>query len=173
MTSIIFHGGGAAAHAEPVAAQSAAASAAASKPAAKAAREPKAARLPFDWRGLWLAVVPPILGMALLVAIWAVAPCALLADPSLGGLLVPAADRGALLEQVGLIWLVVGAGGLLFRTVHLFFIRDVRTGLVWMTKILTDPFNDIRLYHRAPLHLMRGQLIDPMPHAAARHPAGD
>jgi hypothetical protein len=36
----------------------------------------------------------------------------------------------------------VGVGGLLFRTVHLFFIRDVQTGLVWMTKILTDPFHD-------------------------------
>jgi len=29
------------------------------------------------------------------------------------------------------------------------------------TKILTDPFHDIKLYHRAPLHLLKGQLIDP------------
>ena len=43
-------------------------------------------------------------------------------------------------------WLALGVGGLLFRTVHLFFIRDVKTGLVWMTKILTDPFHDIKLY---------------------------
>lgn len=42
------------------------------------------------------------------------------------------------------IWLAVGIGGLLFRTVHLFFIRDVDTGLVWMTKIITDPFNDLK-----------------------------
>jgi hypothetical protein len=48
-----------------------------------------------------------------------------------------------------------------FRTVHLFFIRDVQTGLVWMTKILTDPFHDLKLYHKAPLALMRGELIDP------------
>jgi nitrate/nitrite transport system permease protein len=27
-------------------------------------------KLPFDWRGLWLKIVPPILGMALLVGIW-------------------------------------------------------------------------------------------------------
>ena len=26
-----------------------------------------------------------------------------------------------------------------------------RPGLVWMTKILTDPFNDFKLYHKAPL----------------------
>jgi hypothetical protein len=100
-----------------------------------------------------------------LIVVWALAPALLLADPSLFGLLAPAADRGELVEQVGLIWLVVGAGGLLFRTVHLFFIRDVRTGLVWMTKILTDPFHDIKLYWASPWHLMRGQLIDPMHHA--------
>jgi hypothetical protein len=65
------------------------------------------------------------------------------------------------MRQVAKIWLAVGAGGLLFRTVHLFFIRDVETGLVWMTKILTDPFHDVKLYHRAPYYLLRGELIDP------------
>jgi hypothetical protein len=50
---------------------------------------------------------------------------------------------------------------LLFRTVHLFIIRDVQTGLVWFTKIITDPFHDAMLYRRAPLYLMRGELIDP------------
>ena len=29
------------------------------------------------------------------------------------------------------------------------------------TKILTDPFHDIKLYHKAPLALLRGELIDP------------
>jgi hypothetical protein len=96
-----------------------------------------------------------------LMVIWALAPFALLADPSLFGLFVPATTASAQIEQVGLIWLVVGVGGLLFRTVHLFFLHDVRTGLVWMTKILTDPFNDICLYHAAPLKLLQGELIDP------------
>ena len=48
---------------------------------------------------------------------------------------------------------------------QLFFIRDVQTGLVWMTKILTDPFHDLVLYYKAPFYLLRGQLIDPMDHA--------
>jgi hypothetical protein len=30
-----------------------------------------------------------------------------------------------------------------------------------MTKILTDPFSDIRFYYKAPLYLLRGELIDP------------
>ena len=40
--------------------------------------------------------------------------------------------------------------------------EDVQTGLVWLTKIITDPFHDVKLYYRAPLYLLRGELIDPM-----------
>ena len=65
------------------------------------------------------------------------------------------------IRHVGLIWLVIGVGGLIFRTVHLFFIKDVQTGLVWATKILTDPFHDVKLYWKAPFALMRGELVDP------------
>jgi hypothetical protein len=65
---------------------------------------------------------------------------------------------------VGIAWLALGVGGVLLRTVHLFFLFDVRTGLAWATKILTDPFHDIALYWRAPLHLLRGELVDPMHH---------
>ena len=60
-----------------------------------------------------------------------------------------------LVHQVADIWLVVGLGGVLFRTVQLFLIKDVQTGLVWATKILTDPFHDIKLYHMAPIYLLR------------------
>ena len=85
-------------------------------------------------------------------------------DPTMFGLFEPAEYRSALIDQVGMIWLLFGVGGLLFRTVHLFFIRDMQTGLVWTTKILTDPFHDFVLYP-APFYLLRGQLIDPMVHA--------
>ncbi len=61
---------------------------------------------------------------------------------------------------------------LLFRTVHLFFIRDVETGLVWMTKILTDPFHDLMLYRNAPMALMRGELMDPGLHLNPEHTLG-
>jgi hypothetical protein len=96
-----------------------------------------------------------------LLSIWALSPAALLFDPTLLGAFEPAATSADFVAQVGRIWLVIGASGLVFRTVHLFFIRDVQTGLVWMTKILTDPFHDLKLYHRAPFALMRGELIDP------------
>ncbi|MEJ0100465.1 MAG: hypothetical protein WDO12_12330 [Pseudomonadota bacterium] len=96
-----------------------------------------------------------------LMTIWALAPVALLIDSTLGGLLPQATSAGTFLHNLGMVWFVVGVGGLLFRTIHLCFIRDAQTGLVWMTKILTDPFNDARIYCKAPLYLARGELIDP------------
>ena len=83
-----------------------------------------------------------------LMAIWALSPLVLFFDPTLFGLFTPWASAADFMRQVAKIWLVIGGGGLLFRTVHLFFIRDVETGLVWMTKILTDPFHDLMLYTR-------------------------
>ena len=97
-----------------------------------------------------------------LLAIWALSPLALCFDPTLFGLFAPHGDAAGFVRKMSLLWLALGCGGLLFRTVQLFFVRDVQTGMVWMTKILTDPFHDIKLYHRAPLCLLRGQLIDPM-----------
>ena len=96
-----------------------------------------------------------------LMAIWALSPVVLYFDPTLFGLFTPWASPADFMRQVAKIWLAIGIGGLLFRTVHLFFIRDVETGLVWMTKILTDPFHDLKLYHKAPLFLLKGELIDP------------
>jgi hypothetical protein len=96
-----------------------------------------------------------------LLTIWALSPLVLYLDPTLFGLFAPAAGKADFVRHVAAIWLVLGIGGVLFRTVQLFFVKDVRTGLVWATKILTDPFHDIKLYHKAPLALLRGELIDP------------
>jgi len=96
-----------------------------------------------------------------LLAIWVLSPLPLAFDPTFFGIFTPAAGTMELVHQVADIWLVVGLGGVLFRTVQLFLIKDVQTGLVWATKILTDPFHDIKLYHKAPLALLRGELIDP------------
>jgi hypothetical protein len=96
-----------------------------------------------------------------LMTIWALSPLPLFFDSTYLGIFAPAAGVSDFIHHVAIIWLVIGAGGLIFRTVQLFFIKDVQTGLVWATKILTDPFHDIKLYHKAPLALMRGELIDP------------
>ena len=99
-----------------------------------------------------------------LIAIWAFCPVLLLINPSFLGLVTPHATWQEFVHNVGLIWFGLGVIGLCFRVIHLFFIKDVMSGLVWATKIITDPFHDIALYYKAPLALMRGQLILP-PHA--------
>ncbi len=88
-----------------------------------------------------------------LMTVWALSPLIFVIDPTLGGLCQPATTKMEFARHVGNLWLLIGVGGLLFRTIQLFFVRDMQTGLVWATKIITDPFNDIKLYHRsiAPL----------------------
>jgi hypothetical protein len=98
----------------------------------------------------------------ILHAIWALSPALLWLDPTVFGLFAPPTGAAEFVRRVGEIWLIVGIGALLFRTVHLFFLKDVQTGLVWLTKIITDPFNDVKTYWKSPLYLMRGELIDPM-----------
>jgi hypothetical protein len=98
----------------------------------------------------------------ILHVIWALSPAILLLDPTAFGLLPKHASHEGFIRKVGEIWLFVGVGALLFRTLHLFYLRDVQTGLVWLIKILTDPFNDAKLYFKSPFYLLRGQLLDPM-----------
>jgi hypothetical protein len=95
-----------------------------------------------------------------LMAVWAASPLLFLVDPSLFGLVRPHGSLGELVRHVGLLWFWVGVGGLVFRVLQLFVIADVRTGLVWAAKIVTDPFHDLMLYRKAPLALLHGELID-------------
>ena len=98
-----------------------------------------------------------------LLSIWALSTIVLYFEPTLFGLFAPS-GRAGFVHNLGVVWLTVGAGGLLFRTFHLFYLKDVQTGLVWLTKILTDPFHDLKLYYKSPFCLLRGELIDPMLH---------
>jgi hypothetical protein len=97
---------------------------------------------------------------AVLLTIWALSPLPLYFDPTLLGIFQPHTGTAEYVRHLAMIWLFIGIAGVLFRTVQLFLIKDVQTGLVWMTKILTDPFHDIKLYWAAPIHLTRGELTD-------------
>ena len=99
-----------------------------------------------------------------LLAIWVLMPLVLWLEPSLFGLIVPANGLMEFLNDVGLSWLALGVAGLLFRVLQLWVQKDLMTGLVWALKIVTDPFHDIMLYYKAPLALLRGEMIDPMEH---------
>ncbi|MFW2830755.1 hypothetical protein [Sphingomonas sp. ID0503] len=96
----------------------------------------------------------------ILMSIWASCPVLLLISPTLFGAFDPLDGAMGFLRHLGIMWLVVGVGGIIFRAVHLFFLYDVQTGLVWATKIVTDPFNDFKLYHKSPIRLIKGERID-------------
>jgi hypothetical protein len=98
-----------------------------------------------------------------LMGAWALSPLVLWGSPSLFGLIEPSPGLGGFVHDVGLLWLALAVAGIVLRVLQLALTRDLRTGLVWVTKILTDPFYDIRLYWKSPLYLLRGQLIDPEP----------
>lgn len=101
----------------------------------------------------------------ILLSLWAASPVVLWFVPSFFGVFTPHQDLNGFIEHLSRLWIVLGVGAVLFRTVHLFFLQDVKTGVVWMTKIITDPFHDIKLYHRAPLQVLRGEMYDPQgPH---------
>jgi hypothetical protein len=103
-----------------------------------------------------------------LMTVWVLIPLVLWLAPGLFGLIEPAATFSGFVHDVGIAWLALGVTGLLIRVAQLWVQQSLMTGLVWMSKILTDPFHDILLYHKAPLHLLRGELIDPMPHVQHR-----
>jgi hypothetical protein len=95
-----------------------------------------------------------------LMGIWAASPIVLYLNPTLFGIFPAHHNTTEYVQHVGQLWLFLAAAGLIFRTVQLFIIKDIQTGLVWITKILTDPFHDIKLYYMAPLCLLRGEFFD-------------
>lgn len=99
-----------------------------------------------------------------LLGIWGLSPLALYFEPAMFGIFEGHANQEEFMTNLAILWLLLAIAALTFRTVHLFFIANIQTGLVWATKILTDPFNDFRTYLKSPLYLLRGELIDPMIH---------
>ena len=64
---------------------------------------------------------------AILIAVWLSLPVLLYFSPGLFGLIAPAKGAQGYWHDLGLLWLALGVGGLLFRTLHLFYLR----GPVW------------------------------------------
>lgn len=98
----------------------------------------------------------------ILLSVWVLSPAIFFFEPDLFGLLPMPIDSYGYVENTAMLWLFVGIGALIFRTVHLFFIMGVQSGLVWFTKILTDPFHDIKIYHKAPFYMLKGNMYDDM-----------
>jgi len=99
-----------------------------------------------------------------LMGLWVAIPVALYYKPNFFGSLPAYTDLTSYLHNLGMIWLVLAVAALIFRVVQLFFVANVQAGLVWATKILTDPFHDVKMYYKAPYYLLKGELLDPMQH---------
>lgn len=99
-----------------------------------------------------------------LLSIWVLSPLILFVEPSVFGLLNAHQDVSGFVHNTALIWLFVGIGALIFRTVHLFFIMNVQSGLVWFTKILTDPYHDIKIYYKSLYYILKGEMYDENKH---------
>jgi hypothetical protein len=97
---------------------------------------------------------------SVLLAVWGLSPLALYFEPTVFGVMRPWDNVVGFFHNLGLFWLFIGISGLIFRSVQLFFLQDVQAGLVWAVKIVTDPFHDIKLYYKAPYHLLRGGIDD-------------
>jgi len=95
-----------------------------------------------------------------LLIVWGLAPVALFLFPTLFGVFAPPAGKIDFIRHVGAVWLAIGIVGGLFRMVQLCVTRDLSTGLVWICKVLTDPFHNIAIYHKSPLALLRGERFD-------------
>tara|TARA_R110002096_G_scaffold60340_1_gene150496 strand:+ start:168 stop:812 length:645 start_codon:yes stop_codon:yes gene_type:complete len=98
----------------------------------------------------------------ILLSVWLLSPLFLLISPSFFGLFEHASSSYDYLYNTSILWLIVGIGAILFRTIHLFFIMGVQSGLVWCSKIMTDPLHDIYIYYKSPYLLLKGDMYDEM-----------
>jgi hypothetical protein len=102
-----------------------------------------------------------------LMSIWAAIPALAYWMPEALQWAVPTEYQDSALRMTAMVWLFLGAGGLVFRVLQLWQQQGLMAGLAWAYKIITDPVHDVKMYHKAPLYLMRGQLLDPMEHVNA------
>lgn len=98
----------------------------------------------------------------ILLSFWGLMPVVLYFSPSFFGLLDAYTDFWSFVDNTAILWFIVGGLALLFRTIHLFFIMGIQSGLVWFFKILTDPFHDIKIYYKSPYYILKGEMYDDM-----------
>src|SRR5215471_17348992 len=72
----------------------------------------------------------------MLLGAWLSVPALLWLSPTFGGVF-SLSDGYTFFDRLGILWLVLGVGGLLLRTLWLCATQSIQTGLVWFTKILT------------------------------------
>ncbi|MCB9876674.1 MAG: hypothetical protein H6835_03640 [Planctomycetes bacterium] len=97
-----------------------------------------------------------------LMAAWAATTLIPWATPTLFGIYPAYEGWYGYCHHVAVLWIATGVVAVLLRTTFLMVTVEPRHGLVWLTKILTDPFHDAKIYWKSPFKLLRGERLDPM-----------
>ena len=97
-----------------------------------------------------------------LLSIWAATPVMLYVNPAFLGFFSADEVARGFLYNLSILWLIVGIGAVVFRSVQLFFLMGPQAAVVWAAKILTDPFHDWKIYHKAPYYIRKGEMYDDM-----------
>ena len=95
-----------------------------------------------------------------LMGTWFLLPAVLWFAPDLLPFVQPYESVGAWVKAVGWSWFWLGIMALVIRMVQLTVQQSFRTAVVWICKIITDPFHDMLLYYKAPFYLLKGELLD-------------
>ena len=107
-----------------------------------------------------------------LLSACALIPALALVHPAALNWLVPESNEGDFFALVGLSWVMLGVIGVLFRVAQIWLRSSLMEGVAWAIKIITDPFHDIYLYHKAPWQLLQGQRYATAEELAAEAPEG-
>jgi hypothetical protein len=97
-----------------------------------------------------------------LLSVWAAVPIVLYFDPEFMGFFGREELARGYLYNLSILWLMVGMGAVIVRTLQLFFRMGAQSALVWATKIVTDPFHDWKIYYKAPYYIRKGEMYDDM-----------
>ena len=117
----------------------------------------------------------------MLLSIWALSPLPLYFKPTFFGMIRPWESALGFVHQIGMCWLFIGVAGVILRSIQLFFIRDLQTGLVWAVKIMTGRVGMWRGGGRSTMSVaapfvwrcLSGSAITPFPHPAHRTQRAD
>jgi hypothetical protein len=96
----------------------------------------------------------------ILMGAWMISPVLIWFAPHVLPMMTAYESWQQWLRDVGWVWFWLGVGALVFRMIQLTVQQSFRVAFVWICKIVTDPFHDIKLYCKAPIYLLRGELID-------------
>lgn len=97
-----------------------------------------------------------------LISFWIIMSAMAYLSPTLFGLVDAYTNQAEFLDHLALTWAFVAVVGFMFRGIQLMITHSFTTGFVWWVKIITEPLHNLPVYYKAPLHVLRGDKLDPM-----------